>query len=198
MSQSCWQRGSGSTEPLSPIFDEEEYPLPTTEELIRAGWPKRKDTLARAILAVSLKGGARDFADNETVSQEQLSRREYHHLFPDSLLVGDGRLSSAESYRALNCALITWNTNRKIAAKEPLAYLQERTAGATLGEDEIRSRLASHLVPYDRLAVGGYGDLADEAERASKISDDYQTFLTRRAAMTKEAIVKLCRGDVWS
>jgi hypothetical protein len=42
-----------------PILDETEYPLPTTDELKTAGWPKARDTLARAILAVSLRGGER-------------------------------------------------------------------------------------------------------------------------------------------
>ena len=117
----------------APVFDQIQYPLPTIEELERAGWPRRRDTLARAVLAVSLKGGARDFADGERVTRRHLARREYHHLFPDHLLTGDGEMSSTDSFRALNCALITWNTNRRVAAKEPLEYLEERTMRAALG-----------------------------------------------------------------
>ncbi len=188
---------SNGAPPNSSIFDINEYPLPSEDELIRANWPKGKDTLARAILAVSLKGGARDFADNEKVSRSHLDRREYHHLFPDHLLTSDGRLSSTQSYRALNCALLTWNTNRKISAKEPLTYLQERTAGATLGEEEVRSRLRSHWVPFDQLAVGGYSQISDETSRASRIADDYDAFLKQRASMMKEVVTVLCRGETW-
>ena len=131
---------TGTMGQIAPIFDEDQYPLPTIEELERTGWPRRRDTLARAILAASLKGGARDFADDELATRRHLARREYHHLFPDHLLTGDGQLSSTDSYRALNCALVTWNTNRRIAAKEPLNYLQERTRRAALGEEEVRRR----------------------------------------------------------
>ena len=185
---------SGSMARNAPIFDDNQYPLPSIEELIRAGWPRRKDTLARGILALSLKGGARDFADDERATREHLARREYHHLFPDHLLTG---VPSADSFRALNCALVTWNTNRNIAAKEPVHYLQERTSGAMLGEDEVRRRLQSHLVPYDKLAVGGYGAIADTTARASKIAQDYEAFLSQRASMMRSAIEALCRGEVW-
>jgi len=186
-----------SVECAAPIFDEEIYPLATDEELMRAGWPRRKDTLARAVLALSLKGGAHDFADDERVTRQHLSQREYHHLFPDHLLTEDGQLSSMRSYRALNCALVTWNTNRNIAAKEPLRYLEERTAGAALGEDEVRRRLRSHLVPYEQLAVGGYTDIAAGEDRAAAILADYETFLGARAAMMREAIESLCNGESW-
>ena len=188
---------SGSMDRSAPIFDDEEYPLPTIEELVRAGWPRRKDTLARGILALSLKGGARDFADDERATRQHLGQREYHHLFPDHLLTEDGHLNSSDSYRALNCALITWNTNRNISAKEPILYLQERTRGAMLGEDEVRRRLKSHLVPYDELAVGGYSTITDRAVRASTIAQDYRTFRLRRASMMREVIKMVCGGEVW-
>ena len=188
---------SGSMDCTAPIFDDSQYPLPSTAELMRAGWPRRKDTLARGILALSLKGGARDFADDEPATRQHLARREYHHLFPDHLLTDDGGLPSASSFRALNCALVTWNTNRRIAAKEPLRYLEERTTGAALGEHEVRCRLQSHLVPYDKLAVGGYGAIPDTTARASKIARDYEEFLSQRASMMLAAIEALCRGEVW-
>ena len=181
----------------APIFDEEDFPLPTKDELIKAGWPRRKETLARAILAVSLKKGARDFADDEGVSRQQLARREYHHLFPDSLVTGDGGLASEESYRALNCALITWNTNRNIGATEPIQYLRDRAAGARLGEAEVKARLASHLIPYKQLAVGGYRSIGSGSDRAEKIEQDYRAFLAGRAKLMRDAIEALCDGAVW-
>ena len=164
---------------------------------MRAGWPRRKDTLARGILALSLKGGARDFADDERVTRQHLIQREYHHLFPDHLLVSDGGVPPESSFRALNCALVTWNTNRTIAAKEPIRYLQERTVDAQLGEEDVRTRLESHLVPYDELAVGGYGLIVASEARASKIAGDYDAFLRQRAQMMRPVMEALCRGEVW-
>jgi hypothetical protein len=92
--------------------------------------------------------------------------------------------------RALNCALITWSTNRTISSKPPLQYLEERTSKADFGESEIRSRLASHIVPYTELASAGpYGEF--DAERVAK---DYDRFLWARAEMMMPVIRTLCDG----
>lgn len=148
----------GQPESQVPTFDEAEFPLPTVDELKRAGWPKKRDILARCILAVSLRAGGLDIADGTRATRTHLKNREYHHLFPDSLLQNLGGLIAEQAYKALNCALITWNTNRSISAKEPIDYLRERVLSATLGEGEIRSRLNTHAIPFDALNVGGYAN----------------------------------------
>jgi len=93
--------GSGSRESV-PIFDETQYPIPNVEEIMHASWPKRRDILGRALLAVSLKAGAVDIADGTKATRDNIKKREYHHLFPDALLTGDGGLSEAESSSAVN------------------------------------------------------------------------------------------------
>lgn len=188
----------GKAVDIVPIFNAVEFPLPTIEELKRAGWPKGRDILARGVLAVALRGGALDLADAQPVTRIDLRKREYHHLFPDSLLTGDGHLDEAESYRALNCALITWNTNRNISAKEPVQYLRERVERATLGEAEIRSRLATHCVPFDQLSVGGYARILDPETRAKHIQADYTKFLDARALLVHGAANRLCNGESWA
>ena len=54
-------------------------------------WPlagqKKVGIEARAILAVSNYLGAHDFADSKPASFESIQKREYHHIFPDALLV---------------------------------------------------------------------------------------------------------------
>lgn len=162
-----------------PCFDEKAHPLPTVDELKQAGWPKKRDRLARAILAVSLLGGAHDIADGAPVSRDHLKRREYHHLFPVAHLRELG-LDESMTYRALNCALISWKTNRTISAKEPLTYLQERTEASALGESEIRRRLNTHAVNYDDLAGG-----------------DYEIFLDKRGCLIEAAVKELCAGKPW-
>jgi hypothetical protein len=158
------------------LFDEELNPLPQKEQLVRAGWPVRKDRLPRAILAISLRRGGLDFADANPARASNLSKREYHHLYPVGILSGDR--SDEKVNRALNCALITWRTNRHISAKTPRDYLDQRTAAAHLGESEVRARLESHLIPYDSL-----------------MSDDYETFLGKRADLLLEQIKKLASGQ---
>ncbi|WP_342235713.1 GmrSD restriction endonuclease domain-containing protein [Inquilinus sp. OTU3971] len=180
-----------------PVFNETDYPLPTIDELIQAGWPKRKETLARAILAASIKAGAFDIADGNQATRQRLANREYHHLFPDSLLRDDGQLPGWERSRALNCILITMNTNRNISAKEPLKYLSERVDRADLGEAVVRDRLRSHMVPFDELKVGGYAQIEAAAERESKIRSDYQAFLRKRAEAIRNAFKALGEGRNW-
>lgn len=157
------------------LFDEEMNPLPTPEELVRAGWPTQRDRLSRAILAVSLHGGGYDFADGAKATPESIGKREYHHLFPVSVLGADR--SDAHVNRALNCALITWRTNRKIAANTPAEYLAARAKDAHLGESEVIYRLESHLIPYEALKAG-----------------DYDAFLSARAERVHAAMQKLCQG----
>lgn len=162
-----------------PCFDEKSHPLPEKEALIAAVWPTRRDRLAKAISLLALRGNALDIADGTPVSRAHLKKREYHHLFPVAYLKTKD-FTETEAFCALNCAIITWRTNRTISAKEPATYLRERTEAATLGEAEIRARLATHLVSYD--AMHG----------------EYYDFLNERAEAAYIGIVALCRGEVWS
>ncbi|MCH8076136.1 MAG: hypothetical protein IIC64_09980 [SAR324 cluster bacterium] len=110
------------------VFDEKEFPLPAPEGLISGGWPIRKDRIPRAILALALKKGGIDLADGSPATRENLKKREYHHLFPVARLKEKG-VEDNEIFKSLNCALVTWRTNRTIAAKEPEKYLAERRDG---------------------------------------------------------------------
>ena len=167
--------GTGAA--LSIVFNEKEFPLPEPEELIKAGWPVRKDRLARAILALALRHGGIDLADGGLATRENLTKREYHHLFPKAYLERQG-VPEDESFRSLNCALVSWRTNRNIADKEPERYLAQRREGTKLGELEVRSRLASHLIPYDQMVAG-----------------NYQEFLKARTTMVHQAMKRVCAGE---
>lgn len=160
---------------IPELFDENDNPLPGVEELKRAGWPTKRDRLARAILCASLRAGGHDFADGAKATADSVARREYHHVFPVATLPGDR--SDSRNARALNCALVSWKTNRKIAANTPADYLDARAKDAHLGEAEVRYRLASHLIPYDELIAG-----------------DYELFLDARVAMIERVMRQLCDG----
>ena len=166
-----------SGRPSPAALDNSLHPLPQLEELLGAGWPKKKDRLGRAVLALSLRHGGLDLADGSTVSRGNLAKREYHHLFPEAHLKKTGITDEDRVYGALNCALVTWTTNRTIAAKEPERYLAERLEGTALGQDEVRARLDSHMIPYDELVAGDYG-----------------AFLTKRAQLVHEAMERICTG----
>lgn len=171
--------GGPTTSP--EIFDDAKHPLPDSQEFLTAGWPATKERLSRALLALALRHGGHDLADGSVISRANITRREYHHLFPEAHLARAGE-KDERIYLSLNCALITWQTNRSISDKQPERYLAERTDKAQLGltgkisaQDIVRSRLATHLIPFDEMVAG-----------------DYQAFLERRAAMMHEAMIALC------
>ena len=154
------------------IFNINEFPLPEVEELMTAGWPKRRDRLPRAMLALSINSGAYDFADGSEINATNIKKREYHHLFPDAWLKKQKDLEADKIYLALNCALVTWTTNRTMAAKAPSIYMDERM---DVGEEEVNRRLKSHKIDIDQL-----------------MSDNYEEFLGSRAELMHKEMLKIC------
>lgn len=161
-----------------PCFDEDEYPLPNVEEIIRSRWPRYKDRLARALLLLTMRGGAEDIKDGASLSLANVQQRHYHHLFPIAWL--REKDPDANPNSALNCILINRRTNSEILAKEPIKYLLETCEASDLGESEIRRRLQTHFVDFDLLAQGDYGK-----------------FLDGRTKTCESAIKSLCDGNAW-
>ena len=171
-----------------PALNRSEFPLADVDSLMAASWPKAAGIEARAILAVTTYLGAIDFADHKTATYDSIQKREYHHVFPDALL------SEAEipSYLALNCALITWKTNRMIGRKDPLGYLQERVQWAD--ENVVRVRLKSHLISFDLLSKAHYAGMEGAAFK-QKLAADFNEFLRDRANLVVAAMTLLTEGS---
>lgn len=170
-----------------PVLDRSQYALADADSLLAAGWPKGSGIGARGILAVTTHLGALDFADGKQATYESIQKREYHHVFPDALLAE----AKIDSHRALNCALITWKTNRIIGRKDPLEYLQERIDRAD--EREVGVRLISHLIPFVLLSKAHYAGLAGDTLRA-KLEADFSEFLSARADLVVAALGYLANG----
>ena len=171
-----------------PVLYRDAYPLADADSLLAAGWPKAAGIEARGILAVTTYLGAEDFADGKAATYENIQKREYHHIFPDALLAEAG----IHSFRALNCALITWKTNRMIGRKDPLDYLQERVDKADV--KEVMGRLNSHLIPFDHLAKAHYNGLTGPALK-ERLERDFNEFLAERARRVAVAVACLAQGD---
>ena len=170
-----------------PVLNRAEFPIADIDSLVAAGWPKQSGISARGILAVTTYLGALDFADNKPASYESNQTREYHHIFPDALLKEAG----IESYVALNCAFITWKTNRVIGRKDPLEYLQDRVTWA--GEESVKERMKSHLLDFKLLSAASYKGLVGE-QLAAKVRPDFDVFLRTRAALVQAAVIALTDG----
>ena len=63
---------------------------------------------------------------------------------------------------------------------------------------QIRSRLSSHIIPFEELNVGGYSGIADEKERYARIRSDYECFIHARAEAIHRVVKKLCSGEEWN
>lgn len=168
-----------------PIFSE--HALVEAEELMTAEWPKRATIRGRGVLAVACRLGALDFSTGERFDVNNLGGRHYHHIFPDALL----KEAEIPSFLALNCALITDNTNITIGRKDPLEYLKDRYKWTS--EAIVKERLQSHLIPITELANGGYDGL-DEEQKKSKLKTDFETFLAERAKLVARAVKLLADG----
>jgi hypothetical protein len=142
-----------------------------------------------------MKCGAEDLADGAQATVATITSkehpREYHHLFPAATLE-DAGIPYEQIFRAVNCALVTWRTNRAISDKDPIAYLKERADSCALGEEELKRRLKTHLIPYERLAVG-YRGMSDD-DRRSRVRNDYKDFLSARAEVLAKAAQCVCEG----
>jgi hypothetical protein len=168
-----------------PIFVD--HMFAESEELLTAEWPKKATTRGRAILAVACRLGALDFSTGERLGAENIDQRHYHHVYPDALL----KEAEINGSVALNCALITENTNISIGCKEPLTYLKDRYNWTS--EEIVQERLHSHLVPIPELANGGYEGHSSEA-KAAKLRIDFDLFLRKRAALVIKAARLLAEG----
>jgi hypothetical protein len=171
-----------------PVLNRQEFPLADVDSLKVAGWPKGTGIEARAVLAVTTYFGATDFADHQPATFESIQKREYHHVFPDALLAEAG----IASYLALNCALITWKTNRMIGRSDPLDYLKARVHWAN--ESIVKARLKTHLISYDLLASAHYAKLKG-ATLQKKLKEDFDGFLLDRAQLIVAAMSALTNGD---
>ena len=174
-------------------LDTAQHPVATEGEILTAGWPKKNGVLDRGLIALQLHCGAWDIADTTPASRASVQNREYHHLFPDARLSAAG-LQAYEIYRAVNCALITWRTNRTISAKDPLTYLKDRLDNAGLTTQQIEQRLRTHLIPFAEFNVGGYDQLSDEDSTAA-IRRDYTGFCRARARILATAARLACAGE---
>ena len=170
-----------------PVLNRSDFALADVDKLLGTGWPKQLGIVARGILAVTTHLGALDFADNKPASFESNQKREYHHIFSSALLA-DAHINS---YLALNCAFITWKTNRIIGRKDPLEYLQDRVEWS--GEEWVKERMKSHLIDFELLAKASYKGL-DGDQLATRLKPDFETFLRSRAKLVHAAATELAQG----
>ncbi|MEV3846726.1 DUF262 domain-containing protein [Streptomyces microflavus] len=128
--------------------------------------------LYKGIMALMLSGGARDFHTGSNLTPGKILEEsvDAHHIFPKKYLeeVGD----PGNSELILNRALIDKRTNQSIGKRAPSEYLA--TMESTLGEEEVRGILKSHLLPAE--------------QKSPMRHDNYGAFLLSRKELVVKAI----------
>lgn len=94
---------------------------------------------------------------------------------------------------ALNCALITWKTNRSIGRLDPLTYLEKRAEYAAEPRD-IKDRLESHLIPSEVITTAGPYDQPAGEELRTAVQPDFDAYLDQRAELVRRFMVVVCDG----
>lgn len=132
------------------------------DELLVA--PTGRRALYRAVVALTLRQGAKDFHTGEDITTQRISdgKIDAHHVFPREWLKQNAADAAADLI--LNQALIGKQTNRTIKDRAPSAYLAD--VEQALKYAGIKELLESHLLPPD-------------AESGLR-SDDYDRFLLER------------------
>ena len=168
----------------APILDNNQYPIPSIDQLSDLEYPLPAPTgtqgLSRALLVVSLRPNAVDLASNEQINKDNIRDMQYHHLFPKALLEKEKR-PPGQINHALNFALISKETNRKLAARPPVEYLKNRLQ-LEFTVDDIKRRVKSHLIPFNELNVD------------SGKNRNYEKFIKVRADYFVKALQSLCEG----
>ena len=68
----------------------------------------------------------------------------------------------------------------------------ERADSCLLGEEELKRRLRTHLIPFEQLAKGPFDAAASDFKQ--RVTSDYQTFLNARGTLLANAARLACDG----
>ena len=129
----------------------------------------------KGVMALLYKEHCRDFMNDTTIDlvNSMLTSPDIHHIFPQKYC--EAKHIKRQKYNSIvNKTPILPETNRAIGGDAPSVYTRrilKKVSGLT--DDELRSRIESHLVNYDAL-----------------IADDFDSYFTDRAKKLLDLIEK--------
>ena len=177
---------NGAMLPNNPVFNKAQLPsiswLTDRQHAFRTKTP-----LGRAITALTLYSGAKDWVTGEdftpsTVRQLEVGKHlDRHHVFPRKALTqGGGALNRNDPLinHGMNIVLLRKRANITLGGKEPAVYLDRllRTIPG-LTDAELGNRIDSHISPYDLLK-----------RQDGSIRDRYYEYLKSRADVLRQLI----------
>ena len=184
------------SESLPPIFNTDLHPLPDVELLgvldRPVPWIKRASRLGRAIASIALSRLPHDWVTGERLDTTRIRRLEQqgeldrHHIFPRAVLRGQlpGGLKEEryKIYHGLNGIVLDGSSNNTIPNQPPSDYLQWilEQRGGPANEEQLRSYVEGHLVPYDALTLPD-----------GTLHDRYANFILERARLIASKVEEL-------
>ena len=168
-------RDQGTWDTEQPAFKDNAHPLYTENDLLRhAGWIGSSSRLGRALASVAMSRHPPDWITGESLNPNKVRELERegqldrHHVFSrDALKKAGEKLDRIQN--GLNGVFLDRKTNRRLANAPPEKYLKQVVQTSQTSEDELRSRIEQHFVPYD--------EMKDEGP----IMKRYDDFLRKRA-----------------
>ena len=136
----------------------------------------------KGIMALLYKEHCRDFMNDTTIDlvNSMVASPDIHHIFPQKYC--EGQHIKRQKYNSIvNKTPILPETNRAIGGDAPSIYTKrilKKVAGLT--EEDLRSRIESHLVNYDKLVSDDFD--AYFVERAKKLLDLIEKAMGKKVA----------------
>jgi hypothetical protein len=111
----------------------------------------------KGIAALILAGGARDWMEEKALDKVQHADLavDIHHIFPQKWC-NENSIDDEHRESIVNKTAISARTNRTIGGAAPSHYLSVIESRAQVDSARLDERLATHLVPADRLRVDNF------------------------------------------
>lgn len=176
----------GVDRPRAEIFDPVVCPVASVGEVARAGSPKRRDTLARAIMLLTLKSGV-NLEDGSRFTRENFEKWDYQSIVAERLIVKFGGSLGGAGSNAVNFMLTVPNPKAKRSEGQIIPLLENLMEGQST-DSALDDQIASHLIPLpelrDLLALlrGGTVDKESWSQRLAAL-------IERRASMIHEQMM---------
>ena len=185
----CQISTNGSYKKLPPIFEDDDYPVPTMSDLQEFDKPVQwinSGRFGRALAAVAMQKKPLDWVTGNELNVrrvrelERARQLDRHHVYPKKLLVGKD-FTLDQINHGLNGVILSKEGNLFLGQKAPEVYLKKilkKSKG--LEESELRKRVNSHLVPFDTLM-----------KSESDPRQSYEEFIRKRAKLVSSEIDRL-------
>ena len=174
---------TGKVKSLPDVFDEDAHPLPTEEDLVRGVQWIGTGRRGKAIAALSSRRAPSDWVTGHAFDIERIREMEdrryldRHHVFPRDILNRAG-IDKGSIQHGLNGVLLDRRTNRRFSKLDPHDYF-DRLLGDGVAKDDLKTRVESHLVPYEVMCKSG------------TIENRYEEYIRERAVLVQDEIKRL-------